>query len=125
MCSLVETIHTRRTPEALQLSGWKIGRYKWFLVVMGGIFVWEWFPLYIATIPGHVHFRLLGCPEQRCRQSIIRWSIRAVSYTHNFRLERSLSVRSVSCKLQAPPIYSLRVGLAPRLSIHFTQLATP
>ncbi|KAF4626165.1 hypothetical protein G7Y89_g11996 [Cudoniella acicularis] len=48
--TMFETIHTRKTPEGLQLSGWKIGRYRWFLVVMCGIFVWEWFPLWIAPL---------------------------------------------------------------------------
>ncbi|EHL01882.1 putative Sexual differentiation process protein isp4 [Glarea lozoyensis 74030] len=48
--TMFETIHTRKTPDALQLSGWKIGRYKWFLIVMGAIFVWEWFPLWIAPL---------------------------------------------------------------------------
>jgi len=46
--TMFETIHTRKTPDALKASGWKIGRYKWFLVVMVGIFIWEWFPLWIA-----------------------------------------------------------------------------
>jgi hypothetical protein len=59
----VETIHTRRTPDALQLSGWKIGRYKWFLIVMGGIFVWEWFPLWIAPFLATFTFACWAAPS--------------------------------------------------------------
>lgn len=46
--TMFETIHTHSTPENVPASGWKIGRYKWFLIVMSAIFVWEWFPLWIA-----------------------------------------------------------------------------
>lgn len=48
--TLFETIHTKSTPDAVKTSGWKMGRYKWFLIVMGAIFVWEWFPLWIAPM---------------------------------------------------------------------------
>ncbi|KAG9228185.1 putative sexual differentiation process protein isp4 [Amylocarpus encephaloides] len=61
--TMFETIHTRTTPDALKLSGWKIGRYKWFLVVMTGIFVWEWFPLWIAPFLATFAFACWAAPN--------------------------------------------------------------
>ncbi|KFY90028.1 hypothetical protein V498_06221, partial [Pseudogymnoascus sp. VKM F-4517 (FW-2822)] len=32
--TLFETIHTKTAPDAVKTSGWTMGRYKWFLIVM-------------------------------------------------------------------------------------------
>lgn len=61
--TMFETIHTRATPDALKLSGWKIGRYKWFLYLMLGIFVWEWFPLWIAPFLATFAFVTWAAPN--------------------------------------------------------------
>ncbi|KAH6664850.1 putative sexual differentiation process protein isp4 [Halenospora varia] len=61
--TMFETIHTRKTPEGLQQSGWKIGRYKWFLIVMCGIFVWQWFPLWIAPFLATFTFVCWAAPN--------------------------------------------------------------
>jgi hypothetical protein len=61
--AIVDTIHTRKTPDALKNSGWTIGRYKWFLWVMGAIFVWEWFPLWIAPFLATFTFACWAAPN--------------------------------------------------------------
>ncbi|EKD18024.1 uncharacterized protein L3040_004563 [Drepanopeziza brunnea f. sp. 'multigermtubi'] len=64
--TMFETIHTRKTPEQLashNTGTWKMGRYKWFLLVMVGIFVWEWFPLYIAPFLGAFTFVCWAVPN--------------------------------------------------------------
>lgn len=60
---MFETIHTKKTPDKLKLSGWRIGRYKWFLILMGAIFVWEWFPLWIAPFLATFTFACWAAPN--------------------------------------------------------------
>ncbi|PBP17055.1 hypothetical protein BUE80_DR012250 [Diplocarpon rosae] len=64
--TMFETIHTRKTPDALGSHSrgiWKMGRYRWFLIAMGGIFVWEWFPLWIAPFLGAFTFVCWAAPN--------------------------------------------------------------
>ncbi|OWP05047.1 hypothetical protein B2J93_617 [Marssonina coronariae] len=64
--TMLETVHTRKTPDGLdsRTKGiWKMGRYKWFLVVMAAIFVWEWFPLWIAPFLGAFTFVCWAAPN--------------------------------------------------------------
>jgi len=61
--TMFETVHTRKTPDALKSGTWKIGRYKWFLIVMTCIFIWEWFPLYIAPLLGAFTFVCWAAPK--------------------------------------------------------------
>lgn len=44
--ALFETLHSRVNVEA---DGWKITRYRFFLYVFCGSFVWYWFPGFIFT----------------------------------------------------------------------------
>lgn len=47
-CALFYTLHDRRSksdPESA--SGWRMGRYKWFMVLFVTSFVWYWFPGWI------------------------------------------------------------------------------
>ncbi|OBT41372.1 hypothetical protein VE00_08212 [Pseudogymnoascus sp. WSF 3629] len=61
--TLFETIHTKTAPDAVKTSGWTMGRYKWFLIVMGAIFVWEWFPLWIAPFLATFTFVCWAAPN--------------------------------------------------------------
>ena len=61
--TMFETIHTRKTPDALKTSGWTIGRYRWFLYVMAAIFVYEWFPLWIAPFLASFTFVCWAAPN--------------------------------------------------------------
>lgn len=64
--TMFETIHTRKTPEQIashDTGTWKMGRYKWFLIVMLAIFVWEWFPLWIAPFLGAFTFVCWAVPN--------------------------------------------------------------
>jgi hypothetical protein len=44
--ALFETLHSRANVEA---DGWKISRYRFFLYIFCGGFVWYWFPGFIFT----------------------------------------------------------------------------
>ncbi|KAL4962586.1 small oligopeptide transporter, OPT family [Aspergillus stella-maris] len=46
--SLFTALHDHSRPNPEKVSGWKIGKYRFFLYVMIGSFVWYWFPGYIA-----------------------------------------------------------------------------
>lgn len=49
-CALFRTLHREKEPI---VEGWTISRYRFFLYVMAGSFVWYWFPGYI--------FQALSC----------------------------------------------------------------
>ncbi|CZS90755.1 related to small oligopeptide transporter, OPT family [Rhynchosporium agropyri] len=63
LTTMFETIHTQKTPDALKSGTWKIGRYKFFLIVIVSIFVWEWFPLWIAPFLSAVTFVCWAAPN--------------------------------------------------------------
>ncbi|KAF1982642.1 small oligopeptide transporter, OPT family [Aulographum hederae CBS 113979] len=45
--ALFYTLHTQAKPDASKTNGWVISRYRWFLYLMIGAFVWYWFPGFI------------------------------------------------------------------------------
>ncbi|KAJ9155207.1 Sexual differentiation process protein isp4 [Pleurostoma richardsiae] len=42
--ALFYTLHDHSGSDPHKTNGWRIGRYKWFLIVFSGAFVWYWFP---------------------------------------------------------------------------------
>ena len=42
------SLHDHRKSDPAVTNGWSIGRYRWFLYVFTGSFVWYWFPGWIA-----------------------------------------------------------------------------
>ena len=42
----MDGLHSRGSAEPV--NGWKMGRYKFFMLVAGGTFVWQWVPNAIA-----------------------------------------------------------------------------
>ncbi|KAG6367381.1 hypothetical protein INS49_001570 [Diaporthe citri] len=46
-CALFYTLHDHEKSDPESACGWRIGRYKWFLIVFGSAFVWYWFPGWI------------------------------------------------------------------------------
>ncbi|KAF2831755.1 small oligopeptide transporter-like protein [Ophiobolus disseminans] len=48
------TLHDHQASDPAKTNGWSISRYKWFMVVMAGMFVWSWFPDFI--IPAFSYF---------------------------------------------------------------------
>ncbi|KAL1859528.1 hypothetical protein VTK73DRAFT_7572 [Phialemonium thermophilum] len=46
-CALFYTLHDHSPSDPAKTGGWSIGRYKWFLIVFSGAFVWYWFPGWI------------------------------------------------------------------------------
>ncbi|KAL3473367.1 OPT oligopeptide transporter protein-domain-containing protein [Aspergillus californicus] len=46
--SLFNALHDHSRPDPRKVSGWMIGKYRFFLYVMIGSFVWYWFPGYFA-----------------------------------------------------------------------------
>ena len=47
-------LHDHTKPNPSQTNGWSISRYKMFMVVMAGMFIWSWFPDFI--IPAFSYF---------------------------------------------------------------------
>ncbi|RFU29829.1 hypothetical protein B7463_g6494, partial [Scytalidium lignicola] len=47
-CTLMYTLHDHTPSDPAETNGWSIGRYKYFLFVMLGSFIWYWFPGWIA-----------------------------------------------------------------------------
>ncbi|ERS99485.1 OPT family small oligopeptide transporter [Sporothrix schenckii ATCC 58251] len=45
--ALFYTLHDHSASDPAKTNGWSIGRYRWFLIVFGGSFVWYWFPGWI------------------------------------------------------------------------------
>ncbi|KAI8209324.1 Sexual differentiation process protein isp4 [Colletotrichum sp. SAR 10_76] len=46
-CALFYTLHDHSGSDPSKTNGWKIGRYRWFLIVGSGAFIWYWFPGWI------------------------------------------------------------------------------
>jgi hypothetical protein len=47
--ALMYALHDHSPTDPATTNGWKIGRYKYFLIVFAGSFAWYWFPGYIFT----------------------------------------------------------------------------
>jgi OPT family small oligopeptide transporter len=45
--ALFYTLHDHAPSDPTKTNGWSIGRYRWFLYVFTGAFVWYWFPGWI------------------------------------------------------------------------------
>ena len=45
--TLFSALHDKSLPDPVKTSGWRIGKYRMFMYVMIGSFVWYWFPGYI------------------------------------------------------------------------------
>ncbi|KAB5517309.1 putative isp4 protein [Coniochaeta sp. 2T2.1] len=48
-CALFYTLHDHSPSDPARTGGWSVGRYKWFLIVWCGSFVWYFFPGWIFT----------------------------------------------------------------------------
>jgi OPT family small oligopeptide transporter len=46
-CALFYTLHDKTKPDPAESGGWRISRYRWFLYICLGSFVWYWFPGFI------------------------------------------------------------------------------
>lgn len=46
--SLFNALHDHSRPDPAKTNGWRIGKYRLFLYIMIGSFVWYWFPGFIA-----------------------------------------------------------------------------
>lgn len=45
--ALFYTLHDHSASDPATTNGWRMGRYRWFMIVFGGGFVWYWFPGWI------------------------------------------------------------------------------
>ncbi|KAI5867752.1 small oligopeptide transporter [Durotheca rogersii] len=45
--SLFHALHDHASSDPAHTNGWGLSRYRWFLYVMGGSFIWYWFPGWI------------------------------------------------------------------------------
>ncbi|KAI9743160.1 MAG: hypothetical protein M1818_003455 [Claussenomyces sp. TS43310] len=55
-CTMFYTLHDHSTSDPSKTNGWSIGRYRWFLYVFIGSFVWYWFPGWIAQFLSYFVF---------------------------------------------------------------------
>lgn len=46
-CALFYTLHDYSRSEPESACSWRIGRYKWFLIIFSSSFIWYWFPGWI------------------------------------------------------------------------------
>jgi OPT family small oligopeptide transporter len=46
-CALFYTLHDKRAPDSAETGGWTVSRYRYFVYVSVGSFVWYWFPGFI------------------------------------------------------------------------------
>ncbi|KAK0628567.1 putative isp4 protein [Bombardia bombarda] len=46
-CALFYTLHDHSPSDPLRTNGWTISRYRYFLIVFTGSFLWYWFPGYL------------------------------------------------------------------------------
>ncbi|KAM7222824.1 putative isp4 protein [Rhypophila decipiens] len=46
-CTLFYTLHDHSPSDPARTNGWSISRYRWFLIVFSGSFLWYWFPGYL------------------------------------------------------------------------------
>ncbi len=48
----MDGLHSRGSAEPV--NGWKMGRYKFFMLVAGGTFIWQWVPNAIAPFVAYI-----------------------------------------------------------------------
>lgn len=63
-CALFYALHDRVPPDPAQTNGWSISRYRWFLYVMIGSFVWYWVSIFrtsACALPTRMPIPL--CPQ--------------------------------------------------------------
>lgn len=61
--SLFYTLHNHSPSDPAETNGWRIGRYRWFLIIGIGSFVWYWFPGWIFQGLSYFTFVTWIAPE--------------------------------------------------------------
>lgn len=61
--SLMYSLHDHSKSDPAATNGWRIGRYKFFLIVAGGYFCYAWFPSYIAPFLSFFCFICWAAPN--------------------------------------------------------------
>ncbi|RWA07198.1 hypothetical protein EKO27_g7903 [Xylaria grammica] len=61
--TLFYTLHDDKPTDPAKTNGWRIGRYRWFLYVMGGGFVWYFFPGWIFQGLSYFNFICWALPN--------------------------------------------------------------
>jgi OPT family small oligopeptide transporter len=62
-CALFYTLHDHAPSDPAKTNGWRIGRYKWFMIVGASAFVWYWFPGWIAQFLSYFTFACWIAPN--------------------------------------------------------------
>jgi OPT family small oligopeptide transporter len=52
--AFIYALHDHSKSDPSKTDGWSVSRFKWFMIVMTGMFVWSWFPSFI--IPAFSYF---------------------------------------------------------------------
>ncbi|KAI3320748.1 OPT family small oligopeptide transporter [Xylariaceae sp. AK1471] len=61
--TLFHTLHDDKPTDAAKTNGWRINRYHWFLYVMGGGFIWYFFPGWIFQGLAYFNFICWALPN--------------------------------------------------------------
>ncbi|KAI0419524.1 OPT family small oligopeptide transporter [Xylaria grammica] len=61
--TLFYTLHDDKPTDPAKTNGWRIGRYRWFLYVMSGGFVWYFFPGWIFQGLSYFNFLCWALPN--------------------------------------------------------------
>lgn len=61
--TVMHSLHNHQGADPASTNGWSIGRYKFFLVVAGATFVWEWIPQVFAQFLQYFTFATWIAPD--------------------------------------------------------------
>lgn len=61
--TVMYSLHDHTPSDPSTTNGWKIGRYKLFLIVAAGCFVWEWIPQVFAPFLAYFAFACFAAPK--------------------------------------------------------------
>lgn len=62
-CTLMYSLHDHSKSDPAKTNGWKMGRYRFFLIVAGAYFCYAWFPSYIAPFLSYFCFAVWAAPQ--------------------------------------------------------------
>jgi OPT family small oligopeptide transporter len=62
-CTMFYALHDHKPSDPALTGGWSIGRYRWFLYVFTGSFIWYWFPGWIAQFLSYFCFATWIAPN--------------------------------------------------------------
>ncbi|KAH8896754.1 OPT family small oligopeptide transporter [Thozetella sp. PMI_491] len=63
-CTVMDSLHDHSVSDPSKTNGWRIGRYRFFLIVAGSAFLWHWIPFVIAPFLSYLgNFPTWAAPD--------------------------------------------------------------